>query len=93
MGLSSPETEKGDALASPQDHSALSYVSAVDGADDERAPTEEELRTLRFTPGPMSWVSILVCFVEFAERASMRHDVAAEGLQLTNRLLWVLPRL
>nr|XP_031859426.1 uncharacterized protein CI109_005070 [Kwoniella shandongensis]KAA5526498.1 hypothetical protein CI109_005070 [Kwoniella shandongensis] len=38
--------------------------------ENDREPTEQEKLTLRCVSGPMSSVALLVCFVEFAERAS-----------------------
>lgn len=39
-------------------------------SDYEGKPTDEELKTLRRVPGKLPLVAYLICFVEFAERAS-----------------------
>lgn len=65
MGALTPEQEKGNILANPP----LDYVTEVTH-NNHREPTKEERVTLRCVKGPMSWVSLLVCLVEFAERAS-----------------------
>ncbi|OCF43946.1 POT family proton-dependent oligopeptide transporter [Kwoniella heveanensis CBS 569] len=43
--------------------SALEYV-------DEQEPTDEEYSTLRKVPGKIKWVTIAMCLIELAERAS-----------------------
>jgi len=47
-----------------------SHDHALLDSDYEGKPTPEELLTLRRVAGPMPMVAYLICFVEFAERAS-----------------------
>ncbi len=44
-------------------------ASSGEAADGE-APTDYDLATLRLAAAPMPWVAILMCLIEFAERAS-----------------------
>ncbi|KAF7195552.1 Peptide transporter PTR2 [Pseudocercospora fuligena] len=46
------------------------HDSMLAAGDYEGKPTEEELKTLRRVPGKLPIVAYVICFVEFAERAS-----------------------
>jgi len=62
----------GDSLGNekaPEYANATHDVALLD-RDYEGKPTDEELKTLRRVPGPMPLVAYVICFVEFAERAS-----------------------
>ncbi|WRT65309.1 uncharacterized protein IL334_002252 [Kwoniella shivajii] len=50
----------------------ITTVGAGAGADidEDLVPTHEELSTLRKVPAPLPWIGVLLCFIEFAERAS-----------------------
>ncbi|KAK4684848.1 hypothetical protein P7C73_g5312, partial [Tremellales sp. Uapishka_1] len=48
----------------------ISAAHELSSGNDEEYPSEEELISLRRIAAPMPWIAILMCFVEFAERAS-----------------------
>ncbi|WWC87446.1 uncharacterized protein L201_002335 [Kwoniella dendrophila CBS 6074] len=52
------------------EHEAVAAVSAADYLSADETPTAEELLVLRKVPATMPWIGILLCLVEFAERAS-----------------------
>ncbi|WRT67628.1 uncharacterized protein IL334_004600 [Kwoniella shivajii] len=49
---------------------AVAATGALDYVTDDVEPTDEEFSTLRKIPAKMKWVSVLLCAVELAERAS-----------------------
>lgn len=64
--LSQAEVEKG-VFDSSSEHERLPLD---DEGHEAPHPTDEEKTTLRYVAGKLPWVAYMLCFVEFAERAS-----------------------
>jgi hypothetical protein len=46
------------------------HLSPTEPVSDAILPTIDEESSLRRIPGPIPWIAFILCFVEFAERAS-----------------------
>ncbi|KAK4219607.1 peptide transporter-like protein [Rhypophila decipiens] len=62
--------DEGREIALTKDASAPDYKVSLDGHDDNRAPTEEELHTLRRVPEKIPWNIYTIAFIELCERFS-----------------------
>jgi hypothetical protein len=62
--------EKHESLFSSNEPEPEMLIKKNQAVEERRPPTESERKTLRHVHGSIPWIAFILCFVEFAERAS-----------------------